>query len=200
MGNMTDITPLSARPDVLDFLTTRRSRPAKTLTGPAPDHTALLPLLEAALRVPDHGKLEPWRLIVLEGAALTRLSKLTIALGEEQGRDADKLAKAQAMFRDAPVMVAIVAAPVPSDKIPEVEQTLSAGAACLSLVNAAMAAGWGANWLSGWMAYDRDFLNQGLALSPTEWVAGYIVIGTEGPVPTDRPRPDLSAKTDWRTE
>ncbi|MGB3407574.1 MAG: nitroreductase [Jannaschia sp.] len=197
---MYDPAPLAPRPDVLDFLATRRSRPAKTLTGPAPDRAALMPLLATALRVPDHGKLEPWRLLVLERAALDRLSGLVARLGAEQGRDADKLAKAEAMFRDAPVMVAVVASPVLSDKIPEVEQTLSAGAVCLSLVTAAMAAGWGANWLSGWMAYDRAFLTEGLSLTPAEWVAGYVVLGTGGPVPTDRPRPDMTAKTSWITE
>ncbi|WP_371156585.1 nitroreductase family protein [Jannaschia sp. 2305UL9-9] len=195
---MTQIAPLSPRPEVMDFLTTRRSRPAKTLTGPAPDRAALTPMLTTALRVPDHGKLEPWRLVVLEGAALTRLADLAARLGAEQGRDPDKLIKAEAMFRDAPVMVAVVAAPVTSDKIPEVEQTLSAGALCMTLVQVAMAAGWGANWLSGWMAYDRDFLTEGLSLAPTEWVAGYVVIGTEGPVPTDRPRPDADAKIAWQ--
>ena len=200
MISMTDPRPLSPRPDVIDFLATRRSRPAKTLTRPAPDRAALLPILQAAMRVPDHGKLEPWRLVVLEGAALARMATLATELGATRGLDADKLAKADAMFRTAPLIVAVIAAPVASDKIPEVEQTLSAGALCLSLVNAAMAAGWGANWLSGWMAYDREFLTRGLSLAATEWVAGYVVLGTEGPVPSDRPRPDLAVKTDWRAE
>ncbi|UWQ18821.1 nitroreductase [Jannaschia sp. M317] len=194
---MTTPARLTPRPEVMQFLCSRRSRPAKTLTGPAPDRAELTPILEAALRVPDHGKLEPWRLIVLQGAALTRLADLTDRLGHAQGRDGEKLPKNAAMFRDAPLMVAVVAAPVPSDKIPQVEQVLSAGAVCLGLVNAALASGWGANWLSGWMSTDRDFLSEGLSLAPTEWVAGYIVLGTEGPVPTDRPRPDLSTKTQW---
>ncbi|MGB3556880.1 MAG: nitroreductase family protein [Jannaschia sp.] len=194
---MTPISPLSPRPDVVDFLATRRSRPAKTLTAPAPDRDTLRPLLEAALRVPDHGKLEPWRLLVLGRDARTRLAEVTRRLGTEQGRDGDKLAKACAMFADAPAMVAVVAAPVASDKIPETEQLLSAGAVCLGLVNAAMAAGWGANWLSGWMAHDRAFLAEALSLDAPDWIAGFIVIGTEGAVPTDRPRPDLDVKVAW---
>lgn len=197
MGTMTEIPALAPRPEVQDFLATRRSRPAKTLRAPAPDRAALAPLLEAALRVPDHGKLEPWRLIVLEGGALRRLADLTQRLGTAQGRDAEKLPKAAAMFADAPLMVAVVAAPKPSDKIPEVEQTLSAGAACLGLVNAGLAAGWGANWLSGWMACDRAWLSEGLSLAPNEWVAGFIVLGTETAVPPDRPRPDIAALTTW---
>lgn len=200
MDRMTEIAPLAPRPEVLDFLSTRRSRPAKTLRAPAPDRAALAPLLAAALRVPDHGKLEPWRLIVLEGQATARLGALTGRLGAAQGRDPEKLPKAEAMFRDAPAMVAVIASPVASDKIPEIEQTLSAGAVCLSLVNAAQAAGWGANWLTGWMATDRAFLSEGLGLAAREWVAGWIVIGTEGAVPPERPRPDLAARTEWVAE
>ncbi|WGH79903.1 nitroreductase family protein [Jannaschia ovalis] len=192
--------PLAPRPDVMAFLATRRSRPAKTLTGPAPDRAALEPILRTALRVPDHGKLEPWRLIVLEGAALDRLAALTEGLGARQGRDPDKLPKQRAMFADAPLMVAVVAAPVASEKIPEVEQVLSAGALCHNLVAAAQAAGWGANWLSGWMATDRDFLLDGLSLARREFVAGFVVIGSETTVPTDRPRPDPAAKIAWLSE
>ncbi|SDY76401.1 Nitroreductase [Jannaschia faecimaris] len=194
------IAPLTPRPDVIEFLLARRSRPAKTLVAPAPDHAALRQLLTAALRVPDHGKLEPWRLIVLEGAALPRLGALTAEIGTELGLDADKLTKARAMFDAAPLMVAVVASPKPSEKIPEVEQTLSAGAVCLALVNAGLAAGWGANWLTGWMATDRAWLSDGLKLTPDEWVAGFIVLGTETIVPSDRPRPNLSAVTDWVNE
>ncbi|SFJ33006.1 nitroreductase family protein [Jannaschia pohangensis] len=194
---MTTIPPLTPQPQVQAFLATRRSRPSKTLRTPAPDAAALTPILTAALRVPDHGKLEPWRLLVMQGAALTRLAEMTVDLGTRQGRDADKLTKAHAMFAESPLIVAVVASPKASDKIPEVEQTLSAGALCLGLVNAAQAAGWGANWLSGWMATDRDWLSAGLSLADTEWVAGFIVLGTETAVPPDRPRPDLDAITTW---
>ena len=191
------MTPLTPRPEVMDFLLTRRSRPAKTLTAPAPDRTALAPILEAALRVPDHGKLEPWRLVVLTGAAPERLAGIVARRGAERGLEAEKLAKAQSMFRDAPCLVAVIAAPVPSEKVPEGEQVLSAGAVCLGLVNAALASGWGANWLTGWMATDDAVLHDGLGAGPGEFVAGWIVIGTEGSVPPDRPRPDMDAKVAW---
>ena len=197
---MTDpvaVPPLRARPDVLDFLSARRSRPAKTLRGPAPDRDALRTLLTLAARVPDHGKLEPWRFVVLTGGALRRLADAAEARAGALGLDADKAAKLRAMFADAPCVVAVVASPVDSPKIPEVEQTLSAGAACLALLNAAHAAGWGANWLTGAMAYDAPFLRGALGLDDGQWVAGYVVIGTEGPVPTDRPRPDMDALTRW---
>ncbi|WP_299820844.1 nitroreductase [uncultured Jannaschia sp.] len=195
---MTSLPPLRARPDVTEFLLTRRSRPAKTLAAPRPDRTALEPILAAALRVPDHGKLEPWRLVVLSDAALGRLADLTARMGSARDLDPDKVAKAEAMFRDAPLMVAVIAAPQPSSKVPEIEQTLSAGAVCLGMLNAAQAAGWGANWLTGWMATDRDWLGAGLLLAPGEWVAGFVVIGSETVAPPDRPRPDLARLTEWR--
>ena len=195
---MTAMTqPLAPRPDVMDFLATRRSRPAKTLTAPAPDRAALEPILTAALRAPDHGKLEPWRLIVLEGAALDRLAAVTARIGTARGLDPDKLAKAESMFSGAPLVVAVIAAPDPDAKIPVPEQTLSAGAVCLGLVNAAHASGWGANWLSGWMAHDAAWGAEALDLSAPEWVAGLVVIGTETLPPPDRPRPDTAAKVAW---
>ncbi|MEM9796864.1 MAG: nitroreductase [Pseudomonadota bacterium] len=194
---MTEITALTPRPDVLDFLLTRRSRPAKTLRAPGPDRDALEPILQAALRVPDHGKLEPWRLAVLTGDALERLAALAEITGAAQGLDPDKIAKGRAMFAVAPCIVAVIATPEDSAKIPEVEQTLSAGAVCTTLVTAALAAGWGANWLTGWVVENAVFRRDGLGLADHEWIAGLIVIGTEGPVPPERPRPDPTAKIAW---
>jgi nitroreductase len=91
----------------------------------------------------------------------------------------------------------IIAAPVASAKVPEIEQVLSAGAVCLSLLNAALAAGWGANWLTGWPAYDRGFVEDGLGLTSGEFIAGFMHIGTESTVPTDRPRPDIDVIARW---
>jgi nitroreductase len=187
------------RPEVLDFLLTRRSRPAKTLAPPAPDRAEVVLLLTAAARVPDHGKLEPWRFVVLSGGALPRLAALIRELGAARGEAPDALEKLAGGFARAPLIVAVVAVPKPSPTIPEIEQTLSAGAVCLGLVNAALAAGWGANWLSGWPALDRGFLDRGLGLGPAEWVAGFVHIGTETRVPPERPRPDVSGLTDWVT-
>ncbi|MEM6595270.1 MAG: nitroreductase family protein, partial [Pseudomonadota bacterium] len=153
--------------------------------------------LTAAARTPDHGKLEPWRFIVLQPAALTRLASLARSRGAELGHDPDKLNKVAAMFENAPLSVAVVASPKPSEKIPEVEQTLSAGAVCLALLNAALASGWGANWLTSWAAFDRDFLDRGLNLASHEFVAGFLHLGTETSTPPDRPRPDLDAITEW---
>lgn len=181
----------------LDFLMTRRSRPAKTLTGPVPDRDTLTALLTAAARTPDHGKLEPWRFIVLEKQALLRLSSLVLDRGVALGKDKDTITKAIDQYANAELAVAVISAPKPSDKIPEIEQTYSAGAVCLSLLNAALAAGWGANWLSGWTSHDRTFVRDGLGLDDHETVAGFIHIGTETSTPPERPRPDIDAITTW---
>ncbi len=191
------IAPLAPNQPVLDFLQSRRSRPAKTLTGPAPNRAALRPLLEAAARTPDHGKLEPWRFIVLERAALDRLAAGVSARGGELGLDPEKIAKAAGEYAQSALAVVVVSAPKPSEKVPQIEQVYSAGAVCLALLNAAMAAGWGANWLSGWATHDEAFRKDGFGLSPDERIAGVIHIGTEGTVPPERPRPDIDAITTW---
>lgn len=179
----------------LDFLLTRRSRPAKTLTTPVPDRAQLRPILEAAARTPDHGKLEPWRFVVLERPALLRLARAV----ESFDADADPEARAKMVrqFADAHLAVMVVSSPKRSAKIPEIEQILSAGAACLALLNAALAAGWGANWLTGWAVHDRGFREAHLGLAPHESVAGLVHIGTETSAPPERPRPDLDAITTW---
>lgn len=181
----------------LDFLLTRRSRPAKTLTGPVPDRAAIDVILTAAARTPDHGKLEPWRFIVLEKAALSRLAAMVPARATALGIAPDKLEKAVAQYRDADLAVVVVESVVASDKVPAIEQVYSAGAVCLALLNAALAAGWGANWLSGWASHDRVFCEEGLGLAAHERIAGLIHIGTERNAPPERPRPDLAHKVTW---
>ena len=181
----------------LDFLLTRRSRPAKTLVAPAPSREELEPLLTAAARTPDHGKLEPWRFIVVEQGAMARLAGLTAQAGERLGKTAEDIAKAQGQFELGQLAVVVVETQIPSEKVPAIEQSYSAGAVCLSLLNAALAAGWGANWLSGWASHDRGFCKEAFDLADNERIAGLIHIATERAVPPERPRPDLAAKTTW---
>lgn len=184
-------------PEALDFLLSRRSRPAKTLIHPVPSHDELEPILRAGLRAPDHGKLEPWRLIVLEGDAMVRLAELAQARGEALGLEPEKIAKGRSQFDMGLLAVAVIESPVIAEKVPEIEQTYSAGAVCLQLLNAALASGWGANWLSAWVAHDRGFLTEGLKLAPHEKLAGLIHIGTEKHAPPERPRPDMERKVTW---
>ena len=190
----------AANPDALAFLLSRRSRPAKTLTGPVPDRAALKTLLTAGARAPDHGKLEPWRFIVLERAALLRLSAAVPAAGARLGKSEDDIAKQVKQYADGHLAVAVVMVPRASAKIPELEQVLSAGAVCLQLVNAGLAAGWGANWLSGWTSHDPGFVQETLGLAAGERLAGYVFYGTETSAPPERPRPDIGAITEWVNE
>lgn len=181
----------------LDFLLTRRSRPAKTLIAPAPDRDALHMILTAAARTPDHGKLEPWRFVVLEKSAMPRLADLAVSRGQVLELDDEKIAKGRTMFDQGQLCVAVIEARKPSIKIPDIEQTYSAGAVCLALLNAALASGWGANWLTGWPSHDRGFMAEGLGLDDHERIAGLIFLGTEKAVPPDRPRPDLDTLVTW---
>lgn len=183
---------------VLDFLHTRRSRPAKLLQAPAPNRDELKPILTAAARTPDHGKLEPWRFIVFEKAALKRLAEAVEACGAETGRTEDDIVKARKQFEDSPLCVAVIEVQKPSEKIPAIEQTYSAGSVCLALLNAALASGWGANWLSGWPSHNCDFCQKALGLLENERVAGFIHIGTASAIPPERPRPDIDAITTWQ--
>ncbi|WP_323007580.1 nitroreductase family protein [Pseudorhodobacter sp.] len=183
-----------------EFLQTRRSVPAKMLGLPVPDRDALLPLLTAAARTPDHGKLEPWRFLVLERGAMGRLASLVRARAVELGYDAERTAKGAGQFETGNLAVVVISSPKSVEKIPQIEQIYSAGAVCLSLLNAALAAGWGANWLTGWPAHDRDFITAGLGLAPSESVAGIIHIGTRAQTPPERPRPDLAALVTWVQE
>ena len=180
----------------LAFLASRRSHPPKLMTGPAPDRAEIARLLTLAARAPDHGKLEPWRFLVIERAALDRLAPVlhdaVLAAGQDQAA-ADKAAAAMA----SPVIVAVIYSPVASPKVPEWEQMLSAGAVCLGLVNAALASGWGAAWLTGFAALNDDFARAHLGLAPGERIAGLIHIGTRGEAPPERPRPDIAAKTSY---
>ncbi len=187
-------------PDALAFLQSRRSRPAKTLTTPVPERADLEPMLQAAARTPDHGKLEPWRFIVLERAALLRLGALVEPHGARLEKNQLDIAKARRQYDDAHLAVAVIEVQKPSEKIPALEQTYSAGAACLALLNAALASGWGANWLSGWPSHDPQFVKEGLGLSDNERVAGLIHIGSETSTPPERPRPDMAGITSWITE
>ncbi|MCC5988965.1 MAG: nitroreductase [Pararhodobacter sp.] len=197
MNKATTDTAPPARQETLDFLLTRRSRPARLLRAPAPERATLMRLLTAAARVPDHGKLEPWRFIVLEGDALARLAALAETRGAEAGIEPERNAKTIAGFRASPLVVAVIAIEKPSPVIPPYEQLLSAGAVCLSLVNAALAAGYGACWLTGWPAFDRPFHESGLGLASNERVAGFIHLGSCDATPPERPRPDIEAITSW---
>ena len=181
----------------LAFLLNRRSRPAKTLTGPAPSKEELTLILEAGTRVPDHGKLEPWRLKVLTKPTLNKIATAASKYCKSIKCDKAVTAKAVKQFEDGQLGVLVIEVQRPSEKIPEIEQTYSAGAVCLSLVNAGLAAGWGTNWLTGWLSHDKKFVSETFGLQTNERVAGIIYFGTETIAPSERPRPDLAEIVTW---
>lgn len=186
---------IAARPEVLKFLARRRSASALTLVEPAPEPETLDQLLSLAARVPDHGKLAPWRFIVLRGAGKAAFAERLDALAQARGdaRAAAKLGK----LKTPPLGVAVVSSPV-SGEIPEWEQLLSAGAVCTTLLYAALALGYGANWITDWYAYDPEACAI-LGLAPHERVAGYIFMGTAREAPLERERPAREGLiSDWR--
>ncbi len=188
-----------SNPAAFAFLSSRRSHPAKFFVqgGAVPDRAALLPILSAALRVPDHGKLEPWRLIVLRGAAMTRLGDLAAARSAALGGDAEMAGKGRAIYDTSGLAVAVISAPKASPKVPEVEQRASAYALCMNVVNAAEAMGWGACWLTGWPAHDAVWAAEAFGCTAGELVAGIVHIGTVGSEAPDRQRPDLAKTVQW---
>ena len=182
---------------LMDFLLSRRSVSAKTLVEPAPDGPSLENILQAAARSPDHGKIVPWRFLILEKKVMPSIAKKILEIGTLNAIDSEKLNRNSNIFLNSPLIVAVVSSPNSIERIPLVEQHLSAGAVCVALLNAAHAEGWGANWLTGWMSYDKNFLQTVLALSDSEFVAGFIHIGTKTVEPKDRERPDIKNITSW---
>ena len=186
--------PLSPTLEVLTFLARRRSNSALTLTGPAPSGDQVQALMTLATRVPDHGKLAPWRFILLDAQAKADFAAELegLALKREDTRAAAKLGKLKA----PPMAIAVVSSPKASD-IPEWEQLMSAGAVCTNLLYGALAMGFGANWITDWYAYDPEALDI-LGLTSGERVAGYIFIGTPSTPAQERERPDLAPLvTSW---
>jgi nitroreductase len=181
----------------LAFLAQRHSYPAKAMGHPVPSQAQVMDILTVAARVPDHGKLEPWRFVVLTPQAMPRIAALAAARAQDLGGDAEKIAKGRGQYDLGLLAVVVIASTKPSDKVPAAEQTLSAGALCQNILNAAQAAGWGANWLSGWPAHDATYCAAAFGMAGHETVAGIIHIATPGPRVPDRPRPNVAALTTW---
>lgn len=191
-GAPVDLVPA---PEVLSFLATRRSASAVTLTGEAPSEAELADLLRLAARVPDHGKLSPWRFVILEGADKAAFAARLEALAQGRG-DLSQVAKL-GKLKVPPLAVAVVFSPREAS-IPEWEQMLSAGAVCVNLLYGALAMGYGANWITDWYSYDAE-ARAILGLTPREQVAGFILMGKAREPAFERERPDVAALTTrWR--
>jgi nitroreductase len=181
-----------AAPQTLDLLLSRRSGSAKAMTGPGPDASQLRQILAAGARVPDHGKLAPWRFIVFEGDARARMGEVLVdvlrASEPEAGEVRTQMERGR--FLRAPVVVAVVSRVVESLKAPEWEQVLSAGAVCQTMLIAAHAMGFVGNWITEWYAFDRKVLDR-LGLAANERVAGFLYFGTAAAPLEERVRPEL---------
>jgi nitroreductase len=178
--------------DTLELLQTRRSVPAIALTAPGPDAAQIETLLTIASRVPDHGKLAPWRFVLFAGDARQKASDgLHAILSAREGADPMRIEQAKTALSRAPLVIMVVSRAAPHVKIAEWEQVLSAGAVCMNIVTAATAMGFGVNWLTEWFAYDAQ-AHALLGLSASEKVAGFIHIGTPKERLSDRPRPELA--------
>lgn len=183
---------------VLAHLLKRRTIPAARLVAPGPDGEQVATMIKAAIRVPDHGKLAPWRFIVFAGEQRREFAERLVALWRAGRPDASEQVEAveRAKLEAAPLLIAVVSRSGAHPKIPEWEQQLSAGAVCMNLIHAAHALGFAAQWLTGWPAYDGDAASL-IGLEAGEQIAGFIHIGTPGEEPVERERPDIAALTTW---
>jgi nitroreductase len=194
MDNPTSPALNKPAPDAIELLLSRRSGSAKAMTGPAPDSTQLNQILTAAARVPDHGKLFPWRFIVIEGEARTRYGQMladVLKQTEPSAATEERLAMERGRFERAPVVVAVVSRVREQIPIPVWEQELSAGAVCQTMLIAAHALGFVAGWITEWCAFHPLVLER-MGLKPGERIAGYIYIGHPAVPLEERVRPDMS--------
>ncbi len=188
-----DEFPDDLMPEALDLLKTRRSQKPIEMTGPGPSPAELETILTIGARVPDHGKIAPWRFIVFEGDARAKAGEIfkKVFRAKNVAATPDQVEAEGKRFTHAPLVIAVVSKTASHPKVPPWEQELSAGASAMNIVHAAHALGYVANWLTGWMAFDRDVLHA-LGLGPEEKIAGFIHIGKAAQPVEDRPRPTLS--------
>lgn len=183
----------------LALLSTRRSGKPRDMVAPGPDVAELERLCAIAARTPDHGKLAPWRFVIVPPERRQALAALLVeALRDERpGARADEVEAAEQFALQAPSLVVVLSSPQPEHKIPLWEQELSAGASTMNLLHAAHASGWIAGWLTGWPAYSERVRDAFGAAS--ERIAGFVFLGTAGRPLDERPRPDLSrVVTYWK--
>jgi nitroreductase len=182
-------------PNALDLILSRRSGSAKAMKGPGPNAEQLQRILAAGVRVPDHGKLAPWRFIVFEGDGRKRMGAILaeVASGAPDVSP-ERIEQERGRFLRAPVVVGVVSRVREQIPTPVWEQELSAGAVCMNILMAAHAMGFVANWITEWCAYHPRVLEK-IGVRPTERIAGFIYIGQPADALEDRPRPPVEAIT-----
>ena len=197
---MTDLNaalPLPVRSDeVLARLAVRRSASAQLLAAPGPSEAEIEQILSLGARTPDHGKLFPWRFVVLGPQSRAELSEALAALAETQGR-VDKDLAVLAKLANPPLTIMVVSTPIQGHKVPVWEQQLSAGAVCMNLEHAADALGYSASWITDWYSYDPAAVAL-FGVENGESIAGFIHVGSLSEPPLERPRPNLEHKVTTR--
>lgn len=186
-----DPCPIRPSRETLTLLAERRSSSAVNLRAPGPDADQIKDLLRIAARAPDHGKLFPWRFVVLQGDGKAAHVRALQAIAREHGHSDKALEK----MSTPPVAIAVVSR-VEEGKIPAWEQVLSAGAVCTLMLVAAEAMGFGANWITDWYAYDKH-ARKALGLHKHEQVAGFVYLGAAAEQPMERVRPEVGEITTW---
>ena len=182
--------------EMQDRLARRRSAPAQALTAPGPSRAEMERILLLGARTPDHGKLFPWRFVVLGPQSRADLA-VALALMTARQPDPGKAAKVLSKLTAPPLSILVLSVPIAGHKVPEWEQQLSAGAVCMNLEHAANALGFAASWITDWYSYDLEALAL-LGVGAGERVAGFVHIGTPAEPSLERPRPDVAALTTWR--
>lgn len=176
------------------LLATRRSAKARDMVAPGPDAAQLRRILQAAMRVPDHGKLAPWRFVIVEPGRREAFADLLKDAYRAEKPEAGRLElEAMEQFaRQAPILVAVLSTPVENSKIPLWEQQLSAGAACMNMLIATHAEGFVGSWLTGWPSYNAEVLAS-LGGAPQDRIAGFLFLGSPSRDLEERPRPTYEA-------
>ena len=197
---MTDLNaplPLPVRSDeVLARLANRRSASAQLLAAPGPSEAEIEQILHLGARTPDHGKLFPWRFVVLGPQSRAELSEALAVLAETQGR-VDKDLAVLTKLANPPLTIMVVSTPIQGHKVPVWEQQLSAGAVCMNIEHAADALGYSASWITDWYSYDPAAVAL-FGVQDGETIAGFIHLGTVAEPPLERPRPVMAHKVERR--
>lgn len=183
---------------LLDIILTRRSVSSKDMCEPGPSPEQLQTLLRAAHRVPDHGKIGPWRFVIFQGDARAAFGRELAAIYQAENPDAPEkaLELQKSLLLRAPLVIAVISTARPHVKVPEWEQVLSAGAACQNILIAAHTMGFGAQWLTEWYSYNDKVKNL-LNMEPHHRVAGFIYIGSFAEKPEERVRPSLEERVSY---
>jgi len=188
MENMSDLNKLDSK--TIDFLTTRRSTVARMMGDPGPNDDELRQIMEAGMRVPDHGRLTPWRFIVIRGDARDTIGDVIATSFKRNNPDAiqEQIEIEQERLTRAPIVIAVVSRVHREHKIPVWEQILSSGAACQTMLIAAQSTGYAAQWLTEWYAYDSD-VKKAIGAEADDEIAGFVYLGNPVGELTDRARP-----------